>query len=265
MPDMNADLRLLHISDPHLFASPQGALRGVATLPSLRAVLAHALGGGARYDALLVTGDIVHDEPGGYRHFRVVMTETGLPVYCLPGNHDVPAALPLAVAGTPVQVGGHVDLGRWRLVLLDSSVAGQAHGHLQAPELDRLERALAGAAGRHVLIGVHHHPVAHDSRWLDSVSLHNAADLFAVMDRHSGVRALVWGHVHQEFEALRRGVRLLGVPSTCAQFLPHSDQFAIDPAPPGYRTLTLRADGSIDTDVVRIDAAADRARAAAAC
>ena len=50
MTDMNADVRLLHISDPHLFASPQGALRGVATLPALRAVLAHALADGAYND-----------------------------------------------------------------------------------------------------------------------------------------------------------------------------------------------------------------------
>jgi Icc protein len=262
MPDMNADLRLLQISDPHLFASPQGTLRGVATLPALRTVLAHALADGAHYDALLVTGDIVHDEPGGYRHFRVEMLATGLPVYCLPGNHDVPAALPHAVAGTPVQVGGQADLGAWRIVLLDSSVPGQAHGRLQPAELERLDQALASAGSRHVLIGVHHHPVPHASRWLDSVGLHNAADLFAVMDRHSGVRALLWGHVHQEFEALRRGVRLLGVPSTCAQFLPHSEQFAIDPAPPGYRMLTLRADGTLDTEVVRINATS-RLRAAA--
>ena len=254
MPDMNADVRLLQISDPHLFANPLGTLRGVVTLPALRSVLAHALADGPGYDALLVTGDIVHEEPGGYRHFRVEMLATGLPVYCLPGNHDVPAALPHAVAGTPVQVGGHADLGRWRIVLLDSTVPGQDHGHLSSSELERLERAIRTARGRHVLVAVHHHPVPLGSGWLDSVDLHNAADLFAVLDRHRKVRALVWGHVHQEFEALRRGVRLLGVPATCAQFLPHSDQFAIDPAPPGYRSLTLRANGTIDTEVVRVDA-----------
>ena len=259
---MNSDVRLLQISDPHLFASPQGALRGVPTLASLRAVLRHALQRDT-YDAVLVTGDIVHDEPGGYRHFRVAMLETGLPVYCVPGNHDVPAALPAAVAGTRVQVGGHVDLGRWRIVLLDSSVPGQAHGRLPSAELERLTTALAEADGRHVLIGVHHHPVPHDSRWLDSVGLHNAAELFAITDRHPSVRAIIWGHVHQVYDMLRKGVRLLGVPSTCAQFLPRSEQFAIDPAPPGYRTLTLRADGSIETEVVRLDAVATATAAAA--
>ena len=37
---MNSAVRLLQFSDPHLFASAQGSLRGVQTLPSLQRVLA---------------------------------------------------------------------------------------------------------------------------------------------------------------------------------------------------------------------------------
>jgi Icc protein len=48
-------------------------------------------------------------------------------------------------------------------------------------------------------------------------------------------------------------VRLLSTPSTCAQFVPRSDGFAIDRRPPGYRWLELRDDGSLSTDVVWID------------
>jgi Icc protein len=84
------------------------------------------------------------------------------------------------------------------------------------------------------------------------VGLQNADEFLALTDRSHAVRAMLWGHVHQGFESRRKGVRLLSVPSTCAQFLPHSDQFAIDPSPPGYRRLTLRADGTIDTEVLRV-------------
>jgi Icc protein len=59
--------------------------------------------------------------------------------------------------------------------------------------------------------------------------------------------------VHQNYDALRKGVRLLATPSTCAQFLPNSDDFALDPRPPAYRTLELRADGSLLTEVVWLD------------
>jgi len=61
------------------------------------------------------------------------------------------------------------------------------------------------------------------------------------------VCAVLWGHVHQAFEGERRGVRLLATPSTCAQFLPESDDFAVDHRPPAYRLLELRADGTMAT------------------
>ena len=63
------------------------------------------------------------------------------------------------------------------------------------------------------------------SRWLDRVGLTNAAEFLHTIDQHKNVRAIVWGHVHQAYDGLRKGVRLLATPSTCAQFLPHSDEF----------------------------------------
>jgi Icc protein len=93
------------------------------------------------------------------------------------------------------------------------------------------------------------------SRWLDQVGLENSDELFAVLDRHPQVRALLWGHVHQELDTWRGQVRLLATPSTCAQFKPHADGFAIDERPPGYRWLHLREDGTLDTGVEWVDEA----------
>jgi Icc protein len=158
--------------------------------------------------------------------------------------------------GAPFVVGGAVDFGLWRIVLLDSTIAGSAAGRVSAEGLAALESALAGAQQRHTLVCLHHHPVPMDSRWLDRVGLQNAAEFFEVIDRHQNVRGIVWGHVHQSYDALRKGVRLLATPSTCAQFVPHAEQFAVDRRPPGYRTLELKADGSIVTDVVWLESGA---------
>jgi Icc protein len=252
MHAMNADLHLLQLTDPHLTAREDGALRGVATRPALRAVLAHARAFHWNAAALLLTGDLVNDDPGGYAAVRAELGGLGKPVYCLPGNHDDAAILRRELAAAPFQVGGHADFGAWRVVLLDSSVAGQAAGRLSEDELLRLDAALATAAERHVLICLHHHPVPQGSRWLDGVALGNAADFFAVTDRHPCVRAIAWGHVHQAFESRRHGVRLFGTPSTCAQFLPDAEQFALDPQPPGYRRFVLRADGTLASEVLRV-------------
>ncbi|MGB9331744.1 MAG: metallophosphoesterase [Steroidobacteraceae bacterium] len=246
-------LRLTHFTDPHLYGEATESLRGVATLPALSTAIAHAQGRDWPPDAVLVTGDLVQDDPAGYPHFRRLFGTLGLPVLCLPGNHDEPRAMKRELAGAPFVLGGHVDMGRWRIVLLDSCIPGSAGGALSAQELAQLDEALGSAGARHCLVCLHHHPVAMSSRWLDRVGLSNAAEFLHLIDQHKNVRAIVWGHVHQAYDALRKGVRLLATPSTCAQFLPNSDDFAVDRRPPAYRTLELRADGSLVTEVVWVE------------
>src|SRR5215469_14560420 len=85
-------VRLTHLTDPHLYGSEAERLRGVATLPALTAALARAQAHDWPPDALLVTGDIVQDDPAGYPHFRRLFGGLGLPVLCIPGNHDEPQA-----------------------------------------------------------------------------------------------------------------------------------------------------------------------------
>ncbi len=252
-------LRLLHLTDLHLSADEAAVLRGIQPLASLRRTLAQALAqcrdtGGAP-DAILVTGDIVHDDPGGYALFRHEFASLGVPVCCIPGNHDDAGALAGALASPPFVTRGMLDLRGWRLVLLDTSVLGQDGGHLAMAQLQLLERALASADGP-ALVCLHHHPVAMSSDWLDRIGLDNAAQFWSIIDAHRNVRGILWGHVHQPFDGLRRGVRLLATPSTCAQFLPHSHDFAIDSQPPAFRTLELKADGSLITDLHWVDACA---------
>jgi Icc protein len=252
---MSPAVRLLQFTDPHLFASPQGSLRGVQTLASMQRVLAHAGTRRLNIDALVCTGDIVNDEPEGYAHFARELGAFGKPVYCIPGNHDDPVRLRSALARPGFQVGGYADLGAWRIVLVDSCAPGQARGRISAAELEALDAALSGCQS-YAMVFVHHHPVAMGSRWLDAVGLENADDFWRVLDAHAQVRAVNWGHVHQCFDTRRRGVRLLATPSTCAQFLPQANEFAVDARPAAYRRIALQPDGTLDTEVVWVEAAA---------
>lgn len=246
-------VRLIQFTDPHLYGDADGKLRGVPTYASLLAVIEHARARHWPCDGILATGDLVQDDADGYARFREVFATLGVPVYCIPGNHDDPSAMANALQGPPFQLGGIVRWPGWFAVMLDSYFAGKARGRLAASELQLLERALSENAGSHGLVCLHHHPVRMRSSWLDKVGLENADELFAVLDRHKNVRALLWGHVHQIHESARNGVRLLSAPSTCAQFLPLSELFAIDARPPGYRWLELNADGSIASEVVWVD------------
>src|SRR5512146_818951 len=86
-------VRLTHLTDPHLYGGEGQLLRGIATLPSLEATLANAQRRDWPPDAVLVTGDLVQDDPAGYAHFRRILGGLQLPVLCLPGTHDDPGAL----------------------------------------------------------------------------------------------------------------------------------------------------------------------------
>jgi 3',5'-cyclic-AMP phosphodiesterase len=246
-------LRLIQFTDPHLYGDEAGALRGLATYPALLRAIEHARSREWPVDAILVTGDLVQDDPSGYARFRRTFGAFTEPVLCLPGNHDVPDAMRRELAVHPFVLGGTVDLADWRIVLLDSTVPGSAGGRLSERALEELDAALAGAPAKHALVCLHHHPVAMSSRWLDQVGLANPEELFRVVDAHRNVRAMLWGHVHQSYDGLHRRVRLLATPSTCTQFLPRSEQFAIDPRPPAYRTLELYPDGTLHTEVVWVD------------
>jgi len=248
-------VRLLHLTDPHLLADPAGTLKGVPVRASLERVLDLARAHDPGADGFLLTGDLSQDETmESYRNLWDLLATFGRPVYALAGNHDDPAAMAAGfrTAGEGVKTGRGHALDGWRLVLADTRLPGEVPGALSPGELDGLEHALAAHADRPTLLALHHHPVPTGSAWMDELALRNPDDLFRLLDRHRQVRCVVWGHVHQEQDLDRNGVRMLSSPATCIQFRPRTPEFTLDDAPPGYRWIDLRPDGTIATGVRRL-------------
>ena len=242
-------MRLLQFTDTHLTGSPGAVVRGVATAATFARCLVHAQRRHPQPDGLLLTGDLVHDDPGGYPLLRGHFSSTVIPVYCLPGNHDSAAAMRRELAGPPFVHQLANRCGDWLVLMLDSSVPGVHQGHLSADELARADQALKSHPDSHALVCLHHHPVAHGSRWLDRYMLDNPGELFALLERHPGVRGLLWGHAHQPLDEARGTVRLMGTPSTCMQFATGADEFLVDSRPPAYRWLQLASNGGLETGI----------------
>src|SRR5208337_132668 len=158
-------MKILQITDPHLYGNAAGKLRGVETDASLRSVLDDAFARVPDYSAVLVTGDLVQDDPSGYARFRSIFGGLQKPVLCIPGNHDEPAAMQQALAQAPFQICGTHAERDWQFIMLDSYDPGQVAGRLAPTQLARLEEALAHSAA-HSMICLHHHPIAMGSRWL---------------------------------------------------------------------------------------------------
>jgi Icc protein len=248
-----AELRVLQLTDTHLLAEESDTLRGRNTDDTLRAVLKHIRQYAMPADMLLATGDLVHDGPASaYLRLKSYLLSLDIPVHCLPGNHDDPATMAAALAHDQITCMETIDHNHWRIILLNSVVPGQDKGELSTKELERLNHALSDVPGRHALVCLHHHPVPMGCSGMDRIGIVNAESFFEVIDHYPCVRGVLWGHVHNEFVGLRKGVRLLATPSTCFQFKLDAAEITIDDAPPAYRWLRLSAEGRIETGIVRV-------------
>jgi len=245
---------VLHITDPHLFADPEGSLRGTNTRASLEKVLAHYAAGDWRADRVVVTGDIIQDDSAGaYEVFRELLLPLKLRTHCVPGNHDIRGLMRPVCCRPPFSYCAFEEIGDWLLIGIDSCVKGDAGGEVEADELDRLSEIVGRSAAKHVMVCLHHPPVPMGSKWLDTVGLKNGDEVLERLRMLGRIRTVAFGHVHQDYDDIYEGIRILATPSTCAQFKPGSDDFAVDDKPPAYRRLTLNVDGSVDTELLWID------------
>ncbi|AOE63534.1 3',5'-cyclic-AMP phosphodiesterase [Pseudomonas corrugata] len=243
---------LVQLSDSHLFAGADASLLGMNTRDSLRAVIDLVLKQQPNVDLMLATGDLSQDGTlESYEAFRHMSERIQAPARWIPGNHDEPQVMLQAAVQSPL-LDPVVDIGNWRITLLDSAVPGSVPGFLSEEQLILLANALSEAPERHHLVCLHHHPVSIGCEWMAPIGLRNPDALFAVLDRFAQVRAVLWGHVHQEIDQVREGVRLLASPSTCIQFVPGSVDFAVGEQAPGYRWLRLLPDGRLETGVERV-------------
>lgn len=246
-------VRVLQLTDTHLCGTAGGTLLGMNTDHSLQAVLDLARTEHPDADIVLGTGDLADNgAPQAYARLHTYFAQFPCASFWLPGNHDNREAM--VASGDQSPLAREIRAGAWQILLLDSQIPGQVGGRLGAAELAHLEAGLRAAErdGLYTLVVMHHHPVPIGCAWLDEQIVADAADLFAVLDRHSGARAVLWGHVHQEIDRMRGDVRLLATPSTCVQFAPGSDTFAAEATAPGYRWLELHDDGGIVTAVSRV-------------
>lgn len=238
-----------------MFANADGELRGTVTAATLQRVLDHYEAGDWRAQRVLVTGDLIQDDSAeAYDRFRDLMLPLNLRVHCVPGNHDIRDLMRPVCCRPPFSYCAYEEIGEWLIVGIDSCVKGDAGGRVTNAELERLSDIVVQSPARYVMVCLHHPPVPMGSAWLDSVGMKNGNEVLERLSSLDRVRVAVFGHVHQEYDADHDGVRIIATPSTCRQFQPGSDKFAVDDSPPAYRRIELNGDGSVETEMVWVDA-----------
>lgn len=200
-------LRILHLTDTHLFADAAALHHGVVdTTAALRRVLEHASALDA-LDLVVVTGDLSEDgSVGSYRRLRELVepfaAERGATALYVMGNHDDREAFEQELGA---REGTHLVRG-FGIVRLDSSVPGAGWGEVSPAQLDRLTECLMfSEAEQGTVVLLHHPPVPASTTLLGHLEL-DQPQLLLDICAAGGVRLVLCGHYHHPLTTLARGV-----------------------------------------------------------
>ena len=254
-------LQLVQLTDSHLGENIGERLAGMDTDESLDMVIRMMTDnyGGDKADLILATGDLAnHESAAAYIRLREKLDALEIPSAWLPGNHDSYSMMVETVGNQ--RVPKVVFLGDWVVLLLDTAVPGRVGGRIGPKQMDRLREQLSALnRDAHIILALHHQPIPVGSDWIDEQRVEDGEELFELLEGDDRIRAIVWGHVHQDFETSDPRVanaRLMATPSTCIQFEPHNSGFKLHDDSPGYRWFSLLSDGNFETGVVRLQGVA---------
>ena len=158
-----------------------------------------------RADVAIITGDLTEcGQEAEYTNLSAILGRTlTMPVYVIPGNHDMRenlrsrlSHLP-GVTMDPYFVQYVIEDYPVRLVMLDTLVCGANHGELSDAQLEWLDQTLAAAPSRPTLIGMHHPPFVTGIPHMDKIALLNADAFRSVIAEHRQVERIVCGHHHR--------------------------------------------------------------------
>ncbi len=223
-------LRILHLSDTHLFGDDSLHYGVVDTMDHLRRTLAHI--DGQRFDLVVCSGDVSEDgtETSYERALSVLVpwaAERGARTVFAMGNHDRREAFRAVLGGGQPGGAGRLPSGEdparpvvsvaeqsgWRVIVLDSSVPGRGYGALDPAQLAFLREELRAPVEHGTVVVVHHPPVDAQTELLQALALAHedaAALLDAVAD--SDVRVILSGHYHLPVVETVRGVPVIVAP-----------------------------------------------------
>ena len=224
---------VVQISDTHLRAAPHTPADRdpdaslLATIAAIRDV---------RADLVLLTGDLADDGSLlALARLHAVVADLDAPQLAVAGNHD-----DLDNVRSVFGAVDTVEVGRWRVMGVESIIPGQDHGSVDVEQLTaRLDRV----DDRPTLVGIHHPPRSPSTNPM--FELIGAEAMLAALRDRPHVRVVVCGHLHEVFDRRDGDLEIYGAPSSWYAIEHTGDDYRLfTDGLVGAQVLTLGDDGS---------------------
>jgi 3',5'-cyclic-AMP phosphodiesterase len=221
---MNSSLLIAQISDFHVTREGELLSGRIDTGACLARAVSRLNALDPRPDLVLATGDLVNaGRVEEYRRLKRLLAPLAMPIYLIPGNHDLRAPLrevfnehrylhdngefiQYEVRGMPV-----------RLIALDTVDEGNDRGLLDEPRIGWIEARLEAAPETPTIVFMHHPPFATGIKHMDRMNCAGGEKLEAIVRRHPQVERVLCGHVHRPVQMRWAGTLAVIAPSTAHQ------------------------------------------------
>lgn len=161
--------------------------------------------------AVLLTGDLANDgRPEEYEAITELLEPLRVPIFAVPGNHDVRSSVRSLCPDLPWADADHAS---WSLehdgitiIGLDTTHVGQHGAQFDEERAIWLRDALddADRAGRPTLLAMHHPPFRSGISWMDRSGFLGLEAFIDIVREHS-VDRILCGHMHRPMNALVGG------------------------------------------------------------
>lgn len=202
-------LKIVVLGDLHL--RPEGVLsHGLDTHDRLKQGIDWLNRRHADADLCVLNGDLADlGQQEAYARLKHQVMRAKVPVEMTIGNHDDRETF-LKVFGESYRaetgyVDKSIDIGGYRVIILDSAITGEPAGRLEPEQLHWLGLRLEEAADRPVIVIVHHHANPLMTR-VDRIIMQNGMAFARVLSRHKDIRQVIAGHVHYTSTAIWHGI-----------------------------------------------------------
>ena len=198
--------KIIKISDPHIVAKGKLAYGQVDTCLALTQCVAQInkiLPEIGPVDMIIVTGDLTDfgtsDE---YSLFRELIEELNIPYRAIPGNHDDKSVMQKCFADADWMpktgpINWQIDFEDLKVIGLDTSIIGKAHGNLETDSLNFLRSSLNSAKEKPVIVASHHPPIITGIEKMDIQNLRDSDELKEILSTYQGELKLICGHIHR--------------------------------------------------------------------
>lgn len=244
-------LRFVHIGDTHISANPHYNQDGAAHTPLVGAkALVHQINTlPFAPDFVLHTGDVTYNpDESAYFTARDILSAITVPVYYLAGNHDDPVALQRVMLGrteikSPFDY--EFEVNGVQIVCVDSNRPAEfPAGRVSDEQLAWLEGITRAQDDRPLVVATHHNVLPMGSPWWDDfMRMANGEDFHrALLPARDRLRAVFFGHVHQNADTVRDGIPYFSTLSSWYQLHNYPGQLDSEvdrSAGPGYNVVSV--------------------------